>query len=83
MHSWLQTYKKINYLKYMDDIKLFAKSEKELETLIQTVRIYNQDIGVEFGKEKCAMLIMRRGKRHMTEGIELQNQDKIRISEKR
>ena len=33
----------------MDDIKLFAKNEKELETLIHAVRIYNQDIGTEFG----------------------------------
>ena len=34
--------KKINHLMYMDEIKLFAKNEKELENLIQTVRIYNQ-----------------------------------------
>ena len=27
---------KINHLMYMDDIKLFAKNEKELETLIHT-----------------------------------------------
>ena len=33
----------------MDDIKLFAKKEKELETLIHTVRIYIQDRGMEFG----------------------------------
>ena len=32
---------------YMDDIKLFAKNGKELETLTQTVRIYSQDIGME------------------------------------
>ena len=37
---------KINHLVYMDDIKLFAKNERELETLIHTVRIYNQDIGI-------------------------------------
>ena len=64
---------------YMDDIKLFAKKEKELETLIQAARIYSQDIGMEFGIEKCAILIMRSGKRHTTEGIELPNQEKIRI----
>ena len=33
--------KKINHLMYMEDIKLFAKNEKELESLIQTVRIYS------------------------------------------
>ena len=41
----------INHLVYMDDIKLFAKNKREIETLIQTVRIYNQDIGMEFGIE--------------------------------
>ena len=28
---------------YMDDIKLFAKKEKELETLIQGVSTYNDN----------------------------------------
>ena len=63
---------------YMDDIKLFAKDEKELETLIHTVRIYSRDIGMEFGIEKCAMLVMKSGKRHITDGMEPPNQDKIR-----
>ena len=70
--------KKINHLMYMDDIKLFAKNEKDLETLIHTVRIYSQDIEMKSGIEKCAMLGMKSGKRHTTEGIELPNQDKIR-----
>ena len=61
--------KKINHLIYMSDMKLLAKNEKELETLIQVVRIYSQDIGMEFGIEKCAMLIMKSGKGYMTEGI--------------
>ena len=33
---------------------------------------------MEFGLEKCAMLVMKRGKRHLTDGMELPNQDKIR-----
>ena len=69
---------KIDHLMYMDDIKLFAKNKKELETLIHTVRIYSQDIRMEFGIEKCALLVMKSGKRHLTDGIELLNQDKIR-----
>ena len=32
---------KKNHLMYVDDIKLFAKNEKELETLIYAVRIYS------------------------------------------
>ena len=70
--------KKINYLMYMDDIKLFEKNEKELETLIHAIRINSQDIGMEFGIEKCAMLVMKSGKRYMTDGIELPNHDQIR-----
>ena len=58
---------KVNHLMYMDDIKLFAKNEKELETLIHTVRIYSRDIGMEFGIEKCAMLVMKSGKRQLME----------------
>ena len=36
----------------MDDIKLFAKKEKELKTLIRAVRIYCLNIGMEFDLEK-------------------------------
>ena len=69
---------------YMDDITLFAKNEKELETIIQAVRIYSDDIGMEYGIEKCAMLIMKSWKRQMTEEIELPNQEKIkRFGEKK
>ena len=63
---------------WMDDIKLFAKNEKELETLIHTVRIYNKDIGMEFGIEKCALIVLKSSKRHLTDGIELTKQDNIR-----
>ena len=38
---------------YMDDTKLFAKNEKELETKISAVRIYGDDIEMVFGIEKC------------------------------
>ena len=62
----------------MDNIKLFAKNGKELKILIQAVRIYSRDIGIEFGREKCAVLIMRSRKQEMTEGIKLPNQQKIR-----
>ena len=33
---------------------------------------------MEFGIEKCAMLIMKSDKRHTTDGIELPNKEKIR-----
>ena len=68
----------INHLMYMDVIELFAKNEKELEIRIHAVRIYSQDIWMEFGIDKCAMLVMKSGKWHLTDGADLPNQDKIR-----
>ena len=73
---------KINHLMYIYDIKLFAKNEKKknkLETLIHAIRIYSHDIRMEFAMEKCAILVMRSGKRHLTDGMELPNQEKIKI----
>ena len=59
--------KKINRHMYIDDIKIFAKSEKELETRMQNIRIYSEDIGMQFGIVKCLMLIIKSGKRDGTE----------------
>ena len=58
--------KKISDFVYMDDITLFTKNEKKkMETFKQTIRIYSQDTVMEFGIEKCSMLVRKRGKRHM------------------
>ena len=67
----------------MDDIRLLPQNENEWETLIQSVRIYSQDIGMEFDIEKCAILVMKSGKRRMTEVIELSNFKKSERSEKK
>ena len=68
---------------YMD-IKLFAKNEKELETQIQAVKIYSEDMGMRLSIEKCAIVIMKSRKRQMTEGTEQPNQEKkLELSEKR
>ena len=40
--------------------------------------IYNQNIGVEFGIDKCAILEMKSFKRHLTGGNEHPNKDKRR-----
>ena len=46
----------------MDNLKLYAKSEKRLGSLVQTVRIFSDDIGMEFGIDKCATLVLKGGK---------------------
>ena len=72
---------KIYHLMYMSDIKVFSKKEKELVTLIQTIKIYIQNIGMEFGMEKCAMLIRKSVEKETTKRIELPYQKSIRTLE--
>ena len=45
-YKFTNSQEKINHLMYMDHINIFPKNEKELETLVQTIRIYSQDIGM-------------------------------------
>ena len=45
----------INNVLFMDDLKLYSKSEKALDSLIQTVRIFTEDIGMQVGTDKCAI----------------------------
>ena len=52
VYKFTKSKEKINHLMYIDYIKVFAKNDKELDTLIQIIRIYSQDIGMEFGIEK-------------------------------
>ena len=62
---------KLNHLLFMDDLKLYVKRERESDSLIQTVRIFSDDVGMIFGLGKCAVLDLKRGKTIRTEGIEL------------
>ena len=62
----------------MDDLKLHSQSEKGLDTLVQTVRVFSVDVGMEFGVEKCAMLVLEKGKIVKSVGIELPDGKVIR-----
>ena len=69
---------KVNHILFMDDLKLYASNEKLLESLIQTVRVFSNDIGMEFGVEKCAVLTMKKGKMINSDGIALPNKTKMK-----
>ena len=47
---------KINHLLYMDDLKLYAKNEKELDSLVQTDRVFSNDIGMDLGLKSVQCL---------------------------
>jgi len=46
----------------MDDLKLTAKSEKDIQKQIQTVKPFSDDIHMEFGLDKCAEITFKKGK---------------------
>ena len=70
-YEFSESKEKINHLLFMDDLKLHSRSEKGLDSLVQTVRVFSEDTGMEFGIEKCAMLVMEKGKIVKSVGIEL------------
>ena len=51
----------------MDDLKLYSRSGKGLDPLVQTVRVFSEDIGMDL----CVMLVMEKGKIVKSVGIEL------------
>ena len=62
---------KINHLLFIDDLKLYSRSEKGLDSLVQTVRVFSEVIGMEFVIEKCTMLVIEKGKIVKSVGKEL------------
>ena len=55
----------------MDDHKLYASSQWELDSLVRTVESYSRDIGMEFGIDKCKVFVLKDGKQVRSDGVEL------------
>ena len=52
-YAFSESKEKINHLLFMDDLKLYSRSEKRLNSLVQTVCVFSEDVGMEFGIEVC------------------------------
>ena len=74
-YKWGKKEYKLNHLLFMDDLKLYAKSEEQTNTLVRTMNVFSTDIGMEFGIKKCGILTMKRGKIVKSEGIKLTDVD--------
>ena len=61
----------MNHLLFMDDLKLYGKNREELEQLVTVVHRFSRDIGMEFGIDKCASLVLKAGVKDEVEGIVL------------
>ena len=70
-YKWGKKEYKLNHLLFTDDLKLYAKSEEQTNTLVRTVHVFSTDIGMEFGIKKCGILTMKRGKIVKSEGIKV------------
>ena len=53
---------RLNHLLFMDDLKLFAKSCDQIDSLVNTVYTFNEDIGMEFRIKKCGVLVIKQEK---------------------
>ena len=63
--------KVVNHLLFMDDLKLYGKTEGQLDRALRIVEQYSKDICMEFGLDKCAALTIKRGEKVRREGITL------------
>ena len=61
-YEWGRKEFKLNHLLFMDDLKLFGKSEDQIDSLVQTVFIFSEDIGMEFGLKKYGVVILKKRK---------------------
>ena len=68
----------INHLLYMDDLRLFGKNERDLDILVNTARVFSNDICMAFGASKCGVLVMKRGKMCKCKGIEIPSGELIK-----
>ena len=61
-YEWRNKGFKLNHLLFMDDLKLFAESKSEIDSLIQSLLIFSEDIGKQCGIKKSGVRIMKTGK---------------------
>ena len=51
-----------NHFLFIVDLNLFERTEKQLDTVINKLHIYDEEMRMEFGISKCGILIMQKGK---------------------
>ena len=54
------------------------QANQEIESLVSTVQLISQDIGMEFGIKKCGVVVLKRGKLCKSEGIKFINGQTIK-----
>ena len=66
--------RKINHLIYIDDLKVNAMNDEWLKKLLDIVKIFSDDVKMEFELDKCAKATFTKGRLMKTSNIFI-NQD--------
>ena len=66
----------------MNDLKIFAKSKREINGLVSTVKILSSDIEMKFGIKRFGVLVLKREKVVSSEGVEMPDGERIKEVEK-
>ncbi|KAL1449546.1 hypothetical protein WDU94_002041 [Cyamophila willieti] len=53
---------RVNHFLYMDDLKIFAKNEEDMNKTLKVVEDVCTDIGMKLGYDKCARIVMKKVK---------------------
>jgi hypothetical protein len=69
---------KVSHFLYMDDWKLTGTKEDELQKQMQAVRTFRENIHMEFGLDKCAKAVLKRGKLDHSQNLILDFNQKIK-----
>ena len=70
----------ITHLLFMDDLKVFEKSQEDLEAAVEGVEGLSAAVGMTLGAGKCAVAHLRAGRLRQRGGVELQGEDIEEIS---
>jgi len=65
IHSGNQEMQQLNLLLYLDDIKLYAATNNQLQEPLRLTQTFSRDIKMVFGIEKCKTLCTAKGKLEM------------------
>ena len=75
---------RLNHFLYMEDIKLYAATNNQLQGLLQLIQTFSRDIKMSFGIEKCRTWSIAKGKTEMknfttqdVDTVEAMNEDDI------
>jgi len=60
-HEKHKTKTEVTHSLHTDDLKLMGETDEELQKQMQVVRNYSDDIHMQFGLDKCAKTVPKRG----------------------